>query len=131
MHTFFQIIAGVLIAVILGLSLSKQGKDITLLLGIAVCCMVLSSAIVYLRPVMEFIHRLQDIGEFDSDAMGIILKAVGIGLVSELSALICTDSGNAAMAKTIQILAGSVVLWLSLPLMNTMIDLIQKILGEL
>ena len=45
MSSFLQITAGALVTAILGLVLSKQGKDITLLLSLLACCMVLSAAV--------------------------------------------------------------------------------------
>ncbi len=130
MGTYFQIIAGALIAVVLGLTVGKLGKELAILLGIAVCCMVLIAAVNYLNPVMELISRLQSVGDLDSQWVAIMLKAAGIGLISELASLICADSGNAALGKAIHILACAAVLWLSIPLMNALISLIQKLLGE-
>ena len=131
MGTYFQIVAGALVAVILGLTLSKHGKDISVLLGIAVCCMVLAAAVNYLKPVMDLISKLESIGQLDNEWISVMLKAAGIGLIAELASLICADSGNNALGKTIQILACAAVLWLSVPLMTALIDLIQKILGEI
>lgn len=130
MGTYFQIIAGALIAVVLGLTVGKLGKELAILLGIAVCCMVLIAAVNYLNPVMELISTLQSVGNLDSQWVAIMLKAAGIGLISELASLICADSGNAALGKAIHVLACAAVLWLSIPLMNALISLIQKLLGE-
>lgn len=130
MTAFWQQLAGALIAVVLGLALSRQGKDITLLLSIAVCCMVLLAAVSYLEPVVEFVEQLQVMGNLNSDMLKIMLKAVGIGLVAEIAILICGDSGNSAMGKAIQILASAAVLWLAIPLMTSLLELVQKIVGE-
>ena len=130
MTAFWQVLAGVLIAVVLGVALSKQGKDITLLLSMAVCCMVLLVAVSYLEPVVDFVEQLQTIGNLDSDMLKIMLKAVGIGLVAEIAVLICNDSGNSALGKAVQILASGVVLWLAIPLMTSLLELVQKIVGE-
>ena len=102
-----------------------------MLLGIAVCCMVLAAAVNYLKPVMDLISKLESIGQLDNEWISVMLKAAGIGLIAELASLICADSGNNALGKTIQILACAAVLWLSVPLMTALIDLIQKILGEI
>lgn len=131
MGTYFQIIAGTLVAVILSLALSRQGKEISILLGIAVCCMVLIGAVNYLKPVMELVSTLQTVGQLDGQWVSLMLKAVGIGLISEMATLICTDSGNAALGKAIQIFACAAILWLSVPLLNALLELIQKLLGEL
>ena len=131
MTGFFQTIAGILVAVILGLAVSKQGRDITLLLGICACCMVLWVAIGYLEPVIVLVSRLHRLSDMDGSLLSVVIKAVGISLVAEIAALICGDSGNAALGKAVQILASAAVLWLSVPLINSLMDLLQKIVGEL
>lgn len=131
MTSFLQVIAGALITVVLGLSLNRQGKDITLLLGAAVCCMILTVAMVYLEPIVEFIQSLQQLGDLDDSMMSILFKAVGIGLIAEIASLICADSGNGALGKAIHILASAAVLWLSIPMMRSLLELIQKIVGEI
>jgi hypothetical protein len=45
--------------------------------------------------------------------------------------MVCADAGNASLGKVLQILASAVILWLSLPVFTALIELIQKILGEL
>ena len=131
MNVFLKVIAGVLIALILGIVLEKPGKDLALLLVLVACTMVLIAAINYLRPVMEFIQRLQAVGKLDPEILEILTKVVGIGLIAEITALICTDAGNGALGKTLQILAAAVILWLSIPILNQLLSLIETILGEI
>ena len=61
----------------------------------------------------------------------ILLKIVGIGLVSEIAEMICKDSGNASLARGMELLGSAVILSLSLPILETFLDLIQRILGEI
>jgi stage III sporulation protein AD len=130
MDTVLKVIFGALIAVILGLMLRQQGKDIALLLSTAVCCMVIAVGISYLTPVVDFVRELQANTGMDPAFIRIILKSVGIGLVAEIAGLICADAGNAALAKTIQILATAVILWLALPLMRALLELVRKMMEE-
>jgi len=131
MEIVIKAIAGVLIAVILGISLGKQGKDLAMLLTVLVCSMIVTSAITYLQPVVDFIDRLQAIGQLDSEMIQVLLKALGIGLLSEISCLICSDAGNASLGKAIQILTACVILWMSIPLLNKLLELIDTILGAI
>jgi len=131
MSSFFQITAAVLIAVVLGLTLSKYGKDFTVVLMLLVSCMVLAVMTAYLEPVIGFIEELLRIGEIQNDLLKPVLKATGIGIVAEIASLICTDSGNAALGKGIQILAATVILWISLPLMRSLLELMQRMLGNI
>ena len=128
MDTFFRLVGGVLIAVVLGVTLSRQSQDITLVLSISVCCMVVMAAAVFLTPVMDLIRRLQQLAQLEEGALNTVLKAVGIGLVGEIAALVCGDAGNAALSKAVQIATASAVLWLSVPLMEELLVLIREVL---
>lgn len=128
MDTFFRLVGGVLIAVVLGVTLSRQSQDITLVLSVGVCCMVVMAAAVFLTPVMDLIRRLQQLAQLEEGALNTVLKAVGIGLVGEIAALVCSDAGNAALSKAVQIATASAVLWLSVPLMEELLVLIREVL---
>lgn len=128
MDTFFRLVGGVLIAVVLGVTLSRQSQDITLVLSVGVCCMVVMAAAVFLTPVMDLIRRLQQLAQLEEGALNTVLKAVGIGLVGEIAALVCGDAGNATLSKAVQIATASAVLWLSVPLMEELLVLIREVL---
>lgn len=131
MDVFLKAAAGVLIAVIFILILAKQGKDLGVLLIIFVCCMMIGAAVTFLQPVRELLSHLQTVGQIKSDTLTILLKAVGIGLITEVTSLICTDAGNAALGKTLQFLSTAVILWLSIPLLNELLELLDNILGAI
>ncbi len=131
MDIFLKTAAGVILAIVLILTLSRQGKDISILLTISVCCMVVGAAITYLRPVTDFLRRLQTIGNLDPDMFAILLKAVGVGLLAEIMNLICTDSGNASLGKGILLLSTVVILWISIPLLDQLMELLDTILGAI
>ena len=129
MGWFIQAVAGILAAVIMWILLSRQGKEYALLLSIGACCLALLVALRLFEPVLELLNQLQTMGNLQHEWLSVMLKAVGIGLVTEIGALICTDAGNAAMGKTLQILGSIAVLWLSVPLMTSFMSLIEQILG--
>lgn len=129
MELFLKCVGGALVGVVLILALGR--KDLGLLLAMAVCVMIALSAVRYLEPVMDLLDKLQSIGGIDGDLVVIVLRAVGISLVTEIAGLICTDSGNASLAKILQILGVSVVLWISLPIFEALLTLIQEILEGL
>ena len=131
MELFIKACGGILIGILIWICLDKQGKEVSLLLTTAISCMVMVAATTYLRPVLAFLQRLQSIGNLDREFVDIILKAVGAGILSELCALICKDAGNAAMGKTVEILSTVVILWLSLPIFEKLLTLIDTILGNI
>lgn len=130
MTGYLQAAGVILLAVILYLVLGSQRREMAILLSIAACCMVFVIALQYLEPVIDLMKQLQRQTEIAPEYLSILLKTVGIGLIGELAALICTDAGNAALAKVMQLLSGMVILWLSVPLFQNLMELIAGILGE-
>ena len=128
MGVFLKATGGVLIAVVLYLVIAKQGKELSLLLTIAVCCMVAVVAVGFLQPVIEFVFRLQSVGQLDSDLLTTVLRSVGIGILSEVTALICADAGNASLGKVLQLLGCAVILGMAIPLFSSLLSLIEEIL---
>lgn len=130
MDTYLKTIIGVFLALILIITLSKQVKDLSVLLSITVCCIVGIAAFTYLQPVVAFLSQLQEKTGIDAAFLQILLKAVGISLLGETAAMICTDAGNSSLGRIVQILASAVILWLSLPLLKELLKLIEEVLEQ-
>lgn len=130
MADYLRFSALVLIGLLLAQVLGRQSKDMSLLLTLAVCVMVCLGAMEFLEPVTEFLRQVRRMGELDSEAVAILLKAAGIGLLSELAGLLCADAGESAMGKALQILSSAAILWLSLPLFRQVLTLIEGVLAQ-
>lgn len=131
MDTFWKAAAAVLLAVILVPAVAKTEKDISVLLTMAVCCLVAAAAFSYLEPVLDLLWELKALGDLSGEMLGILMKAVGIGLVAEIAGMICADASNGSLGKTLQILASAAILYLSIPLFQAFLTLVQEILGQL
>lgn len=130
MDIFLKAGALALIVSVLYQIVSGRNKEIALLMVILGCTMILLAAISYMEPVFAFIDKLQSLGNLNSEMLEILLKSVGIGFLAEISALVCNDMGNSSLGKALQLLATAVILWLALPMLNSLLDLIGEIMGE-
>ena len=131
MISFYKAAICVLVTVILCLVLNRQGREFALLLSILVCSMIFLIMASYLQPILSFFTRLRTLGQVNSETFQILLKCTGIGLLGELVAVICQDSGNNSLSKSLNILSTSVIIWLALPLFEQLLNLVEKILGEI
>lgn len=131
MEMFWKAAAAVLIALILCLALGKQERDIGVLLTIAVCCMTGMTAITFLEPILDLLRELEMMTQLDGNMLAILLKLVGIGLVSEIVGTICSDAGCGSLGKSLQMLASAAMLYLSIPIFKALLTLIREILGVL
>lgn len=131
MDLFWKTIGIAFVASILALSLEKQGKDFSLLLALTASGAITISALHYLAPVMDFLSRLASLGNLNSTVLLSLMKILGVGMAGEISASVCTDSGNSTIAKGLRLLTNAAILSLSVPIFSSMIDLMQYILGDL
>ncbi|MBR5022170.1 MAG: hypothetical protein IKY18_03085 [Oscillospiraceae bacterium] len=129
MNVFWKTVAGILTAIILWINLNKSNKDSSVLMTLAVCAMAIMAAASFLQPVVSFIKKIQGIGKLDEGLVSVVLKVVGVGIVSEIASLICKDAGNESMGKTLQFIAAATVLWISIPVFEKLLALLEKILG--
>ena len=131
MALFWKAAAAVLLAVMLGLTVGRQEKDIALMLTLAVCCMICFIAVFYLEPVLDLLWEWVELGGLDDEILRSLLKAVGIALVAQTAGQICSDAGNASMARTMQMLGSAAILYLCVPLFQAFMNFIREILGQL
>ena len=131
MELYLKTCAVVLVSVILILTIPADRKEFGLLLSLAVCAMVATSAFAYLKPVISFVEQLQDLGNLDPAVITILLKSVGIGILGEIAGLVCNDAGNSSLGKTMHFMSVLLILWLSLPLFTRLLDLLQRMLGKI
>ncbi|MBR4016946.1 MAG: hypothetical protein IKK11_03940 [Oscillospiraceae bacterium] len=115
----------------LWLSLNKSSKDFSTLLTLTVCAMVITVSASFLEPVISFLKQLQNISSLNQELFVVILKSVGICIIAEICTLVCKDAGNESMGKALQLISASVILWLSVPVFEKLLSLLDKMLGSL
>lgn len=129
MDLFWKAVGCALIAAVLYLVLAKKDKDIAAVLAMAVCCMITAMAASHLKQVLSFVNCLQSLAQLDTDMLQILMKAVMIGITAQIAEHVCADSGNSALGKTLQFLAAVTIIVLAMPLMESLLELIGKVLG--
>ena len=128
MDIYVKAIACVLIGVVLCLCLYGKGKEISMLLAMLICAMVIGVGFSYLSSVFSFFGKLQQMIGLDNDLLNILLKATGVAIMGEVAVLVCSDAGQASLGKAVQLLTSAVILWISLPLYTQILTLIEELL---
>ena len=131
MSEFWKTTSIVLLTVILGLAVGKTERDISAVLSLVAACIAAGVVVTILEPVLNYLWELQRLCDLPEGLVSVLLKAVGIALVAELSSAVCTDAGNALLGRMLQILGGAVVLSLSVPMFRTLMTIIKEMIGGL
>ena len=129
MDVLLKAAGAVLVTSVVELALGKDGKEFRSLLTLGCCAMVLLLGVTFLQPVIAFLRELESMGNLDSDLVWILMKVTGICLVSQIAGLVCTEAGDCSLAKALEVLAAVVILWMSIPVFQGLLNLIEGILG--
>ena len=130
MELYLKVTAGLLLALVVGVVLSKYGADMALLLTMFASAMILTVACAYLQPVLDFAVRLSELCRMDKSLLQMVFKIVGIGLISQIAEMMCNDAGCQSLSKALQLLTTAVMLCIAIPALEDMIAVIETILKE-
>ena len=131
MEHVWKAAALVLLSVILGTAIGKTEKDMALLLTVTSCCLVLLAAVPYLRQVLAFLWQLGSRFSFPDSTLNTLLNMAGVALITEVTGLISADAGSSALGRAMQLLGNAAILAMAVPLLETLLTVIQEILGGL
>lgn len=112
---------------ILTLIIKRTNPEISVVLTLAVCTVIMGMCVKMFSSVLEVINLAQLGSEFSSSYIAPILKCVGIGITARIGSDICKDSGQEAVASGVEICGAVCALYVSLPLIKTML----RMIGEL
>lgn len=130
MELFIRAVALILLSLVIILLLRSGSPHFGQLITVLICCMVAITALGFVSPILDFIRSMQAMSGIDSDVLTILWKIIGISVIAEVTSLLCQDSGNSAMGKTMEMLATAVILCLSLPLLTALMELMEGILKK-
>ena len=112
----------------LGLVIKKNSPEIGLLLALAVALLVVGLGMELIGAILDFVALLQDAAGLSPALLGPVLKTVGIGILTRLAADICKDAGQQAIASTVELAGTVAALYIALPLMQTVFEMIGGLL---
>ncbi len=84
-----------------------------------------------IASVVSYLSELVTVGGavLSGESYDILIRALGISLITELSASICRDSGEASLAGWVEMAGKLELLLLALPLIRTVFDTVMTLLS--
>ena len=83
----------------------------------------------FFSPILAFFHRLQELTGLSGAVFAPLFKTAAIGLLAQMAATICRDSGQQALAQAVEICCGFISFYLALPLLEMVLSLLQTMIG--
>ncbi|MBO4211782.1 MAG: stage III sporulation protein AD [Oscillospiraceae bacterium] len=116
------------ISCLLILTVKKQAPELGLILSLCACALGAGFLLETLRPVLLLAGSLAEKAGLEPELRAPLWKCLGLGLLTELSAGLCADAGESALAKLVELGGGILCLAVSLPLLQAVLALIEGLL---
>lgn len=129
MEVLLKVAALGILAALLVTVLKKQSPETALLLSLLACVLIALLLIDTLKPLLNFFKKLHQQTGLSDGLFAPMAKAVGIGLLTQIGSTVCTDAGQGAIARLIELCGGILTLTVSLPLFEAVLELMQRIGG--
>lgn len=114
-------------AAVCGALIKKGNPEIALLFSIGAAVLVFLYVLPQTESLAETIGMLAEASEM-SEALQVLLKALGIVLVGRIAAGICRDAGESALASGVEFAVKVAVLLTALPLLQSLLAIVQEVL---
>ncbi len=125
--TLGAIMAFVIIAVILSLSLKSRNPEMSSLISLAVCIIIISLSVVRIGTIVDTLKQLAAYIKIEYTYVIILLKLVGIAYICEFAAGISKDAGYSAVSSQIELLGKLTMLMVALPVLMQVIETILEL----
>lgn len=102
--------------------------EIALLLAVVLCGGLLMEVMGGIAALLSLLTTLAEAAHIENALLSPLLKTVGIAILTSVSSQVCRDAGVGSAATVMELCGGFCALYAALPLVETVLDLIQNIL---
>lgn len=117
-------------AVIIALTLKPKNAEIAVMLGLCVSVVIMFALFSNIAQITDKISEITAASGIGTGYIAILLKVIGICLVTEFTANVCRDSGSTSLAGTVTLTGKILVTIAALPLysdiLNVVLELIKR-----
>lgn len=117
-----------LCSAILSVLLRQHCKEQSMLLGIAACTAVMGSFAAFAAPIIDELREIFTASGISDSYLALIFKAAAICLITQITAELCRDSGESAIASAAELWGRGAVALISLPLVRAVLEQIGSLL---
>lgn len=107
----------------------KYNPEYSIAVELAGAGLVIIAAMPQLREVVDFFYSSSDDIQIDRDYISVIIKSVGISFITQLSADICRDSGQNAVASKIEFAGKLMLAFIAVPVAKALLETALKMIG--
>lgn len=128
MELIIKAAAIAVVGAVLSLVMKKTSPEMALVLAVSLAMLVIYIAVDAMKSLTDFVETLSDTANLSPAILTVVLKTVGIAILTKLSADICRDAGQSSVASGLELTGAAASLYVALPLMRTVFSMINGLI---
>lgn len=124
-----KIVTIALTGVIFASLMKTVNKEVSIYVISATAIIIFFSIIIKLTDVFSFIENIYNGITYGKEFFPIVLKILAIAYITDLTAQLCKDAGEGAIASKVELGGKVVIFYAAMPIMNAILDLIKTLLA--
>lgn len=122
-------VAGItVVAALTVVFIKKYSPEQAMVISVAAGCVISVVILIYIKTAIDEVKTILESSKLDSDMFDVVIKALGIGIVTRFSTNICNDFGQTSLSAKVE-LAGKVLLvFISLPTVRYILDSVMELI---
>lgn len=124
-----QILGIALISAALYVVIKKYSPEYTVLTEVGAVLLILIFAYPYMKDIIDFYYEYAEYGNVSNSYVKVVLKTIGVAVLTQFSADICKDSGQIALAGKVEFAGKLLIAVLALPMAKTLIEIAISVIN--
>ena len=109
--------------------LRQNEKAVALAVSILTCIAVLVMGFRFWQPIRSVAEQIEALSGLGSGVTKPLFKVVGIGILTQIAGTVCSEAGESSLAKAVEITGSVLAVYASLPLLSSVLSLVEKLIG--
>lgn len=122
------VMALVIIAIILAISLKSRNPEISAMVSVAICISIIVMCVDRLGSMLKVLDKISSYIKVDKEYLSVLLKLIGIAYICEFASGISKDAGYSSVASQIELFGKLTMLIVSIPVLMQVIEMILNMM---
>ena len=123
-----KILSIAIISIFASMIIKKHNSDIALLITIVGAIIIFMSVYDYFRELVYEMLNISSNFDFISEIIEKVIKAIGIGYLTEFASDIADDSGSKTLSNSIVICGKILIVYISIPIIKILFESILSLI---
>jgi len=125
----FAVVGIGVVAAVIAAILRQAKPDYALLVTLAAGILILYRILIGIVPVVAEIEAIMKTTGVNEEYAGVLFKALGICILTQIACDTCKDAGEASIATKLEIAGRVSILVVSLPLFTRVLSIVSSLMG--